>query len=546
MAETAAPYAIKLIIDQISLKNLNKEEIKNIIEQTILIYAALILILECSIRICNGIWIKILPDIKADIQSKALEFIHNKSLDFIFNQLAGDLVNKYRNLTDCFEKMARIFLYGIYPTVSAFFFSLIFIAYINIYFSSIFLLWFLAMNISTWIFFRASIVASNQQSKIQSNLIGYVGNLIQNAMTLFTFSRTRLDDKKFYDLCRQNAEAARKYELITWRADSLRSLLSWVLLVSMMIFLGVGWQKSWISLGDFSFVTAICFYVRRSVWMTSLQFAEFCKEMGVMQDALAFVYGVQATHQMPNLVAMPPLTDFSKCIIHFDRLQFSFNQDQSFFKDLNLTISAGQKIGIAGQSGAGKTSLVHLLLRLHIPQKGTILLNGQDYRNWPTEKLMSLFSYVPQNVSLLHRSVFDNIAFGKENVSRDDVYQAAKICLCEEFIPFLENGYDTIVGEGGYKLSGGQRQRIALARAYLKQAPIFVLDEALSGLDPKLEQQLLEQLCQHLEHHTILMISHRPTALLKMDRVLTLHHGEIILDRSADGLTESKIWSAQG
>lgn len=309
-----------------------------------------------------------------------------------------------------------------------------------------------------------------------------------------------------------------------------------------MVFLGVGWQKSWISLGDFSFVTAICFYVRRSVWATSLQFAEFCKELGVLQDALTFVHGKQAMNQVLNPVAMTPLTNFSKCTIHFDRIQFGYNKDELLFNNLNLKILGGQKVGIAGQSGAGKTSLVHLLLRLHTSHKGTILLNGQDYQKWQTEKLMSLFSYVPQNVSLLHRSVFDNIAVGKENASQDDVYQAAEVCLCEEFIPFLEKGYDTVVGEGGYKLSGGQRQRIALARAYLKKAPIFVLDEALSGLDPTLEQRLLERLCQHLKHHTILMISHRPTALLKMDRVITLQQGKVVLDTPAYGLTESQIW----
>ncbi len=504
-------------------------------------YAGLILILECALRACNGIWIKLMPDIKSDIQEKSFEFIYKKNFEFILDRLAGDLVNKYKNITDCFEKIFKIFIYGVYPTVFSFLLSMLFIAFISVPFAIIFLLWFLAMNFSTWIFFKKSVIASNQQAKFQSNLIGYVGNLIVNAMTLFTFSNTLLDDKKFYRLCRQNAQASKKYELIIFKADSLRSLLSWLLLVSMMVFLGVGWQKSWISLGDFSFVTAICFYVRRSVWATSLQFAEFCKELGVLQDALTFVHG-QAMNQVVNPVAMPPLTHFSKSTIHFDRIQFGYHTDELLFNNLNLEILAGQKVGVAGRSGAGKTSLVHILLRLYTPHQGTILLNGQDYQKWQTEKLMLLFSYVPQNVSLLHRSVFDNIAVGKENASQEDVYEAAEVCLCEEFIPFLERGYDTVVGEGGYKLSGGQRQRIALARAYLKKAPIFVLDEALSGLDPALEQRLLERLCQHLKQHTILIISHRPTALLKMDRVITLDRGKVVLDRPAYGLTESQIW----
>ncbi len=395
------------------------------------------------------------------------------------------------------------------------------------------------MNGVTWRFFKPSVTAAKNQTRIQSRLLGYIGNVIGNAIIWLAFPRALSAENEFQRLCRKNIALTEKSEWVTFKADSWRSVLSWLLLAGMMIFLSVGWQKAWLSLGDFSFVTAICFYVRRSVWATSLQLAEFFEELGVMQDAMTLIFGVQKTHQVKGQIDHRSLAGYAKCAIRLCHIRFGYSQAHILFDDLNLSIPAGQKLGIAGASGAGKTSLLQLLLRLYEAQQGTILFNGQDYRKLPTEDLRALFSYVPQGAALLHRSVFDNIAFGKRDASEEDVYQAAYVCSCDEFIPRLEKGYQTIVGEGGYKLSGGQRQRIALARAYIRKAPIFILDEALSGLDCALEESVLERLCQHLAAHTLLLISHRTAALLKMDRVIMLKQGRIVLDTSAKNLSKT-------
>jgi ATP-binding cassette subfamily B protein len=224
--------------------------------------------------------------------------------------------------------------------------------------------------------------------------------------------------------------------------------------------------------------------------------------------------------------------------IDFCNVTFSYDKHKNIFKDFNLCIPPGQKIGIFGDSGSGKTSLTYLLLRLYNPTQGKIVLGNQNISNLSLEQLRSLFSYVPQHASLLHQSIYENIAFGKPGASRDEVYEAAHICLCEEFIELCENGYDTIIGEGGYKLSGGQLQRLAIARAFIKKAPIFILDEALSGVEPSLEKRILDSLCLHLKEHTFILTSHRTAGLLKMDRVIELQHGNIIQDRSTHIFSE--------
>ncbi len=539
LAETAAPYLIKLIIDQISLNPLSRAQIQHVLVYTTVAYIALVFILELAIRLCNALWIKTFPRMRAALQSSILELTQTRSLQFIYDRLAGDLTSQYHNLTDSFEKLFRILLYGIYPTLLAFLFSLIFIALISGAFSIVFLLWFFAMNGVTWRFFKPSVTAAKNQTRIQSRLLGYIGNVIGNAIIWLAFPRALSAENAFQHLCRKNIALTERLEWVTFKADSWRSVLSWLLLAGMMIFLSVGWQKAWLSLGDFSFVTAICFYVRRSVWATSLQLAEFFKELGVMQDAMTLIFGVKKTHQATEQIDHRSLAGYAKCAIRLCHIQFGYSQARILFDDLNLSIPAGQKLGIAGASGAGKTSLLQLLLRLYEAQKGTILFNGQDYRRLPVEDLRALFSYVPQGAALLHRSVFDNIAFGKRDASEEDVHQAAYVCSCDEFIPRLEKGYQTIVGEGGYKLSGGQRQRIALARAYIRKAPIFILDEALSGLDCALEESVLERLCQHLAAHTLLLISHRTAALLKMDRVIMLKQGRIVLDTASKDLSKA-------
>ncbi|MBP6104623.1 MAG: ABC transporter ATP-binding protein [Gammaproteobacteria bacterium] len=538
LVETIAPYLIKIIIDHLAFQPVHGIYYQSILIYTVIFYAFLMLVLELSIRGCHYCWIKTFPHVRADVQGKVLEWIQMQSFHFIHNQLAGDLTNKYRNLSDGFEKIAKILLYGLYPTLLSFIFSLIFIAFISPFFAIIFLLWFLSMNLITFLFFKKNMAASKEQSRSQNRLFGYIGNFISNAVTMIAFPQSLSEQPEFCRLVQENSSTAEKLEFVTFKADVLRSVASWILLVNMILFLSVGWQKSWITLGDFSFIGAICFYIRRSIWMASFQLSEFIKELGVMQEALLLIVGAESSHKdIPAAIQSKP-PNFLSVSIEFHDIYFGYHEDQMLFNNLNLHIPAGQKLGITGNSGAGKTSLIQLLLRFYDPIQGKITMNEQDYRALDLNDLRNFFSYVPQSISLFHRSIFDNIAFGKPDASKDEIYEAAHLCLCDEFVQSLEKGYDTIIGEGGYKISGGQRQRVALARAYIKKAPIFLLDEALSGLEPELEAILLDRLCEALPLHTIISVSHRRSALIKMERFIELKRGQIIMDDSPHKIIE--------
>jgi ATP-binding cassette subfamily B protein len=545
LVETTAPYLIKIMIDDLAVADLSRRAQGNSLTHLMFAYIFLVLILELSTRTCNYLWIKTFPYIKANMQNKILELIQVQSFSFIYNQLSGDLINKYRNLTESFEQIFKILLYGFYPTILSFFFSIIFIARISKIFATVFLFWFLSMNLVTFLFFEKNMIASKEKSKNQDHLVGYVGNFICNAITMLAFPRELSVESEFGRLVQKSIASTEKLELVTFKADIFRSLASWILLSSMIVFLGFGWQKSWITLGDFSFIGAVCFYIRRSIWMSAFQLSEFIKELGVVQEALSLIDGMQVGHK-DAAIREPKIPHILKASIDFHHIQFGYSKDKILFNNLNLHIPAGQKLGISGNSGAGKTSLMQLLLRFYDPIQGVITLNGQDYREFNVKNLRDFFSYVPQNVSLLHRSIFDNIAFGKPGASKDEIYEAAHVCLCDEFVPSLDMGYDTIIGEGGYKISGGQRQRVALARAYIKKSPIFLLDEALSGLDPDLEDRLLDHLCRELQSHTIISISHRASALTKMDRLIKFNQGQIIIDDCPPKIIEQEnIWQKE-
>jgi ATP-binding cassette subfamily B multidrug efflux pump len=219
--------------------------------------------------------------------------------------------------------------------------------------------------------------------------------------------------------------------------------------------------------------------------------------------------------------------------ISFQDVSFGYGRERPLIENLSLTLKPGQKIGLVGPSGAGKTTLVNLLLRFHEVEAGRILIDGQNIADATQESLRSAISVVTQDTSLLHRSIGENIAYGRPQASQDEIVSAAKRAQAHDFIVDLEDwqgkrGYDAQVGERGVKLSGGQRQRIAIARVILKDAPILILDEATSALDSEVEAAIQESLAGLMEGKTVIAIAHRLSTIARMDRLVVMDKGRVI------------------
>jgi ABC-type multidrug transport system fused ATPase/permease subunit len=236
--------------------------------------------------------------------------------------------------------------------------------------------------------------------------------------------------------------------------------------------------------------------------------------------------------------------------IVFDQVCFSYNSGRDVFDNLSLTIPAGQKVGLVGFSGAGKTTLCQLLLRNYDLNSGQIRIDDQNIAGVTQDSLRAQIAVIPQDTSLFHRSLAENIGYGRPDASMEEIVAAAKAAEAHDFIMKLPAGYETLVGERGIKLSGGQRQRIAIARAILKNAPILLLDEATSALDSVTERLIQTALNHAMAGRTTIVVAHRLATLTNLDRLIVLEHGQVIEDGSLSELLArngrfAQLWQMQ-
>jgi len=301
-----------------------------------------------------------------------------------------------------------------------------------------------------------------------------------------------------------------------------------------------------ISVGDFVLLSSLTLTLVRNVFDVSNGLPETLDMLGSIRDSLDMLVVPRDIHDKPG--AQPLRVQGGE--VAFENVSFLYDNNKQVFAGLNLTIKAGQRVGVIGHSGAGKTTLATLLLRLYDVQGGAIRIDGQSITDVTQDSLRSQIALIPQDSILFHRSLMDNIRYGRPHASDAEVMEAAKRAYAHDFIMTLPKGYDTMVGERGVKLSGGQRQRIAIARALLKNAPILLLDEATSALDSESEALIQAGMAEAMKGKTVIAIAHRLSTIAHLDRLIVLESGQVVEDGSHAQLLEkggiyADLWNRQ-
>jgi ATP-binding cassette subfamily B protein len=386
-----------------------------------------------------------------------------------------------------------------------------------------------------------------------AGLAGTVGgelvDVIGNMWAVKAFSARRREASRLAGRFEAEAKAQRASWMYTERARVLHDIALWAMAGAMLAWCVQLWSAGRITPGDVVVVSALTFRILNGSRDMALSLVDMVQQFGYIDETLRVIGQPQSVCDAPGAPALARRGRGASIV--FDDVSFAYGRGgRDAVHELDLVVPAGQKLGIVGPSGAGKSTLIHLVQRLHDVDHGRILIDGQPIREVTQDSLRAAIAVVPQEIGLFHRSIMDNIRFGRPDASPEEVFAAARAAACDGFIRSLPQGYDTLVGERGVKLSGGQRQRVGIARAFLKDAPIIVLDEATSALDTESEMEIQRALVRLMRDRTVIAVAHRLSTLASFDRIIVMHAGRIAEDGTAAELRRrgglfDRMWRLQ-
>lgn len=466
-----------------------------------------------------------------NIEKSALSYIQGHSYDYITSSQTGLLLEK-ADQVGTVQPILSMFLVGSWSIICEIVIKTGLLMMINVSLGTLFL----SCAILSYLFNTLINKKAEHISKLKNRLIAlYRGRLIDiiaNIRLVKQFNRLNSEQKRLETLLEQEYDLNKKSLFVNLRNYTAVGILINICSMIILTYAVYLWSKDQLGMGDIVFVL---------LTLTSglnylIEFHDIIRQL---KNTLAYVNEGLIPFTVPHAIQdIPnaPNLHIKKAQIEFKQVNFSYNKKKPVLKSFNLEIKEGEKIGIVGLSGSGKTTLINLLQRAYEINEGEILIAGQNIAAITQDSLHQNIALIPQETTLFHRTIRENIAFGKPEATEAEIIEASKLAFAEDFIKDLPQGYDSLVGDRGCNLSGGERQRVAIARAILKDSPILVLDEATSSLDSESEHLVSQAISGMLKDKTVIAIAHRLSTLKEMDRIVVLEKGKIVESGSFEEL----------
>ncbi len=529
-------YSVKLFIDAMAA-------------ETLLTYKGLALpiglfifaqvYLDVVFRISNIAEWKAEPFVRRSILLSSYDYVQNHSYQYFQDNFTGTVSSRIKGILDGYDKFWAEMHHGLLMKVFKSIVNLCALTIVSDY---------LGLFVFLWAVFYVPIMytlsvrmnqLSFEESDSRHGLMGQISDKITNIISLFAFASRKRELRALEQNINSDfiPKQMRMYKF-NFKMQIIGGFFYLIMFACLMLYMVHLRMIGVVSVGDFAFVLGIALMAGEDIWQATISLRDFARAMGDLKSALLVLHvpheNVDSKDAHVLIVKEPK--------IELRDVSFAYGHRHKVFDHLTLTISAGEKVGLVGRSGAGKSSLVNLLLGYFRYDEGEILIDGRNINSVTKDSLRRNIAVIPQDTLLFHRSLMENIRYGNPKASDDEVVDASIKAHLHEFILRLPEKYDTHVGERGIKLSGGQRQRIAIARAILKDAPILILDEATSSLDSETEKLIQDSLKNLIEDKkkTVIAIAHRLSTLKHMNRIIALDNGKIMEEGTHNELINKK------
>jgi ATP-binding cassette, subfamily B, bacterial len=505
------------------------------------------------IAVENGLWrlagwlgSRTIVRVGVDVRVDLFEHLSGHPMRYFADHFAGSLGNRITSTAGAVGGLISTLTWNIVPPCTDFIGAVIIFATID---------WRMAAALTAFVVLTGCGVAlfgerGRPLHRAYAEQASYVGgelvDVVSNIWAVKAFSARARERARLADTFAVEAQAQRESWLYLEKTRVLHDVCLWVMAGSMLAWAISLWSRGQVTPGDVVLISALTFRILHGSRDLAFAFVGTTQHLGFIAETLRVIGQPHGVSDVPQAC---PLNNLGGSIA-FEDVSFAYTDGRHVFEHFTLRIPAGQRVGMVGPSGAGKSTLVGLVHRLDDVQRGRVLIDGQCVTSVTQDSLRAAVAVVPQEISLFHRSVMENIRYGRPDASDEEVVSAARYAYCDEFIRALPAGYDTPVGERGIKLSGGQRQRIGIARAFLKDAPIIILDEATSALDSESEKEIQRALAGLMRGRTVLAVAHRLSTLSSFDRIVVLIDGRIVedgtpLELRRRGGTFDALWRLQ-